>query len=307
MSAGAARALPAPGGFGAWLAAARPQTLTAAVAPVLAGTGAAIGDGAFAAGPFVAALFGALCLQVGANFANDVFDFERGADAGDRLGPPRATQSGLLTPAAMKLGMWLAFLLALLAGVYLVVMAGWIVVVIGLASIAAGLIYTGGPWPIGYHALGDAFTFTFFGMVAVVGTYFVQAEAAPGAVWLAAVPLGCTVTAILVANNLRDLATDRAAGKTTLAVVLGDRGTRAWYALLLAAAYGVAITLWPATGAGAWALLPLASLPLAVAPLRAVAGGTAGRALNATLVQTARLHLVFGALLALALTDWLPA
>ena len=203
--------------------------------------------------------------------------------------------------------MWAAFLLAFLAGIYLVVVAGWIVVVIGLASIVAGLIYTGGPWPVGYHALGDAFTFVFFGMVAVVGTYFVQAEAAPGMVWLAAVPVGCTVTAILVANNLRDLATDRAAGKTTLAVVLGERGTRAWYVLLLVAAYGVAIALWPATRVEPWALLVLASLPLAVPLLRSVAGGTAGRALNATLVQTARFHLIFGVLLALALTDWLPA
>lgn len=303
----AARALPAPGSIGAWRAAARPPTLTAAVTPVLVGTGAAIGDGAFSAGPFVAALFGAICLQVGANFANDVFDFERGADAGDRLGPPRATQTGLLTPAQMKVGMWAAFLLAFLAGIYLVVAAGWIVVVIGLASILAGLIYTGGPWPIGYHALGDVFTFVFFGMVAVVGTYFVQAEAAPGVVWLAAVPVGCTVTAILVANNLRDIDTDRAAGKTTLAVVLGERGTRAWYLLLVAAAYGVAIALWPATRVEPWGLLVLLSLPVAIAPLRAVAGGTAGRALNATLVQTARFHLVFGALLALALTGWLPA
>ena len=303
----AARALPAPGSIGAWRAAARPPTLTAAVAPVLVGTGAAIGDGVFAAGPFVAALFGALCLQIGANFANDVFDFERGADAGDRLGPPRATQMGLLTPLQMKIGMWAAFLLAFLAGIYLVVVAGWIVVVIGLASIVAGLIYTGGPWPVGYHALGDAFTFVFFGMVAVVGTYFVQAETAPGLVWLAAVPVGCTVTAILVANNLRDLATDRAAGKTTLAVVLGERGTRAWYVLLLVAAYGVAIALWPTTRVEPWALLVLASLPFALGPLRAVAGGTAGRALNATLVQTARFHLIFGVLLALALTDWLPS
>ena len=303
----AERALPAPGSLGAWRAAARPPTLTAAVAPVLVGTGAAIGDGVFAAGPFVAALFGAICLQVGANFANDVFDFERGADTGDRLGPPRATQMGLLTPPQMKVGMWAAFLLAFLAGIYLVVVAGWIVVVIGLASIVAGLIYTGGPWPVGYHALGDAFTFVFFGMVAVVGTYFVQAETAPDMVWLAAVPVGCTVTAILVANNLRDLATDRAAGKTTLAVVLGERGTRAWYVLLLVAAYGVAIALWPATRVEPWALLVLASLPLAVPLLRSVAGGTAGRALNATLVQTARFHLIFGVLLALALTDWLPA
>ncbi len=303
----AERALPAPGSFGAWRSAARPPTLTAAVAPVLVGTGAAIGDGACSAGPFIAALFGAICLQIGANFANDVFDFERGADTGARLGPPRATQTGLLTPAQVKLGMWTAFLLATLAGVYLVVAAGWIVIVIGLASIVAGLIYTGGPWPVGYHGLGDAFTFAFFGIVAVVGTYFVQAEAAPGFVWLAAVPVGCTVTAILVANNLRDIGTDRETGKTTLAVALGERGTRVWYVALLLAACGAAIALWPATRAEPWTLLVLASLPVAIAPLRAVAGGAAGRALNATLIQTARLHLIFGALLALALTGWLPA
>lgn len=290
----------------AWRMAARPPTLTAAVAPVLAGAGAAAGADAFAPGPALAALFGALCLQVGANLANDVFDFERGADAGDRLGPPRATQSGLLAPAEVRRGMWVAFALAFAAGVYLVAEAGWIVAAIGVAGIAAGIAYTGGPWPLGYHALGDAFAFAFFGVAAVVGAYFVQAGNAPAFVWLASVPVGCTVTAILVVNNLRDLASDRAAGKRTLAVVLGERATRLWFGLLLAAAWGCAVALWPASHAGPWALLPLAALPLAAGPLRAMLGGGGGRALNATLRQTARFHLVFGALLALALTGWLP-
>ena len=303
----AVEASPAPGGIAAWRAAARPPTLTAAITPVLVGSATATGDGAFATGPALAALFGALCLQVGANLANDVFDFERGADAGERLGPPRATQSGFLTPAEVKLGMWTAFALALAAGVYLVVIAGWVIVAIGGASIAAALVYTGGPWPVGYHALGDAFTFAFFGIVAVVGTYFVQAETAAGFVWLAAIPVGCTVTTILVVNNLRDLASDRAAGKTTLAVVLGERGTRIWYATLLAAACASVIALWLATRVEPWALLAFASLPFALKPLRAVAaGGVEGHALNATLRETARLHLVFGALLALGLTGWLP-
>ena len=303
----AAAAAPVTGKVAAWRTAARPPTLTAAITPVLVGSGAAIHDDAFATGPALAALFGAICLQIGANFANDVFDFERGADAGDRLGPPRATQAGLLTPAEVKAGMWLAFVLALAAGVYLVVVAGWVVVAIGLASILAALIYTGGPWPIGYHGLGDVFTFAFFGLVAVVGTYFVQAEAAPAFAWAAAIPVGCTVTAILVVNNLRDIASDRAAGKTTLAVVIGERATRAWYLLLIAIAYGSAIALWPASRAEPWALLVLASLPFAIAPLRAVASGVAGRALNATLRETARLHLALGGLLALALTGWLPS
>ncbi len=301
-----AEAVPAPGGIAAWRSAARPPTLTAAITPVLVGSAAATGDGVFAPGPALAALFGALCLQIGANLANDVFDFERGADAGERLGPPRATQSGFLSPAEVKLGMWTALALALAAGVYLTAVAGWIVIAIGGASIVGALIYTGGPWPVGYHALGDAFTFVFFGIVAVVGTYFVQAEAVAGFVWLAAIPVGCTVTAILVVNNLRDLAGDHAAGKTTLAVVLGERGTRIWYGALLGAACASTIALWLATRVEPWALLALASLPFALRPLRAVAGGTTGRALNTTLRETARLHLAFGALLALALTGWLP-
>lgn len=290
----------------AWRMAARPPTLTAAVAPVLVGTGAAIGADAFAPGPALAALFGALCLQIGANLANDVFDYERGADAGDRLGPPRATQSGLLAPVEVKRGMAVAFALAFAAGVYLVAEAGWIVAAVGIGGIAAGIAYTGSPWPLGYHALGDAFAFAFFGVAAVVGTYFVQAGNAPAFVWLASIPVGCTVTAILVVNNLRDLASDRAANKRTLAVVMGERGTRLWFGLLLAAAWGCALALWPASHAGPWALLTLAALPLAAGPLRAMLGGGTGRALNATLRQTARFHLAFGALLALALSGWLP-
>ena len=303
----AVTAAPAMRKLAAWRAAARPPTLTAAITPVLVGSGAAIHDDAFATGPALAALFGAICLQIGANFANDVFDFERGADAGDRLGPLRATQSGLLTPGEVKAGMCLAFALAMAAGIYLVVVAGWIVVAIGLGSILAAIIYTGGPWPIGYHALGDVFTFAFFGVAAVVGTYFVQAEAAPAFAWAAAIPVGCSVTAVLVVNNLRDIASDREAGKTTLAVVIGERATRGWYLLLIAAAHGSAIALWPVSRGEPWVLLVLASLPLALGPVRAVASGVTGRALNVTLKETARLHLALGALLALGLTGWLPS
>lgn len=296
----AAAAAP-PGKVAAWIGAARPPTLTAAVAPVAVGTGAAIAADEFVWLPALAALLGALFLQVGANFANDLFDFQRGADTEDRLGPTRATASGLLAPAEVRNGMWIAFAAAFLIGIYLVAVAGWVIVAVGLASIVAAIIYTGGPWPIGYHALGDVFTFVFFGLVAVAGTYFVQAKEVTGLALAAAVPLGCTVTMILVVNNLRDIATDRAARKTTLAVVIGDRATRGWYLLLLAAAYAFAIGTWLVGPASPWVLLVLPGIVAALPPLRAITSGVVGRPLNLALGGTARFHLVFGLLFAVGL------
>jgi 1,4-dihydroxy-2-naphthoate octaprenyltransferase len=281
--------------------AARLPTLTAAAAPVAVGTAAAIRDDAFALLPALAALFGALCLQVGANFANDVFDHERGADTPDRLGPPRASQLGLLTPRELKAGMAAAFGLALLAGVYLAWVGGWPIVAVGLASIVAAVIYTGGPWPVGYHALGDLFTFVFFGLVAVMGTYYVQAGELTWFSFWAAVPVGATVTMILVINNLRDIATDRRAGKVTLAVVLGDRGTRWWFAAL----FGVTLAV-PA-GATVTGDAPLGLVVAAVGIadrrplLRQVLGGTSGRELNPLLKQTARSALVYAVFWAAAI------
>lgn len=272
----------------------RLPTLTAAIAPVIVGTALAYHDHAFDLLPALAALLGALALQVGANFANDVFDFERGADTSDRLGPPRATQLGLLSPGTMKAGMWAAFGVAMLAGVYLVAVAGWPIVVAGLASIAGAIVYTGGPWPIGYHALGDVFTFVFFGLVATIGTYFVQAGEITGLSVLAAVPVGCTVTAILVVNNLRDIETDRRAGKRTLGVVMGDSGTRRWFTALLAVAW---IAMAAATFSGvAFAVAAVAaSAALSVRLLRPILGGVKGRELNPVLKATARYHLLSAA------------
>jgi 1,4-dihydroxy-2-naphthoate octaprenyltransferase len=273
----------------------RLPTLTAAVSPVLVGTGLAIHERAFDLLPALAALVGAICLQIGANFANDVFDFKRGADTADRLGPPRATQMGLIPPKQMLIAMWGMFALAMLAGVYLVAVAGWPIVAAGLASIAGAIIYTGGPWPIGYHALGDVFTFVFFGLVAVIGTYFVQAGEITALSFAAAVPIGCTVTLILVVNNLRDIPTDTRTGKTTLGILMGDRGTRAWFGLLLgvALAIPIGVTLTLALPFGAIALL---SVPWAWKPLQAIRGGTTGRDLNPVLKATARFNLVFGVL-----------
>ncbi len=290
-----------PGRAAAWKLAVRLPTLPAAVAPVLVGTGVAIADREFSLGPAFAAMIGALFLQVGANFANDAFDFRRGADTEARLGPPRVTQMGLLSQREVFLGMVSAFAVAMLAGVYLLAVAGWPVVAAGLASIVAAVIYTGGPWPIGYHALGDVFTFVFFGLVAVAGTYFVQAGSISGVALLAAVPMGCTVTMILVVNNLRDVDTDRLAKKTTLAVIIGKKPTRAWYAFLAAVAFAVALLLWPLAGMSPALMLTLGALWFLRPPLRAVIGGVEGRPLNLALKATARFHLVFGLLFALGL------
>lgn len=292
-----ATARPHPGALGAWKLAVRLPTLTAAVTPVIVGTAAAIRDDVFAAGPAVAALLGALALQVGANLANDVFDFKKGADTSERLGPPRAAAMGWLSPRQVLSGMWAAFAFAMLMGVYLTWVAGWEVVAIGLASIAAALAYTGGPWPFGYHGLGDLFTFVFFGVVAVCGTYFVQAEELNGFVVLASCAVGCTVTAILVVNNLRDIPTDRATGKRTFAVILGDRRTRWWFAALLVAPYILAGLL----DLGPWALLVLLAAPLGSRLVAPVLGGLSGPGLNPVLRATARYHLAFGALLAIAI------
>jgi 1,4-dihydroxy-2-naphthoate polyprenyltransferase len=280
--------------------AARVRTLPAAAAPVVVGTGAAIGAGNFAFFPALAALVGALLLQIGANFANDLFDFLRGVDTAARVGPVRVTQAGLLTPRQVRAGMWTVFAVAALIGVYLIRVGGWPVVLIGLAAILAAIAYTGGPFPLGYHGLGEIFVFIFFGLAAVGGTYYVQAGTMRAAAWWASVPMGLLAVAIIVVNNLRDIATDRAAGKQTLAVRFGERGTEAEYLALVAIAYLVPVAMWATRAASAWVLLALLSLPL-VPPLFRRLRGERGRALNGVLAGTARLELVYGLLFALGL------
>ncbi|MEK7693275.1 MAG: 1,4-dihydroxy-2-naphthoate polyprenyltransferase [Chloroflexota bacterium] len=287
-----------PGFVKAWMLAARPATLSAAAVPVLVGTGAAIHAGDF--NPFVllAALLAALLIQIGTNFANDVFDFERGADTDERLGPPRVTQSGLLSPRDVRLGMVAMFGAAALLGLYLAWIGGWPIIAIGTASIIAGVAYTGGPWPFGYHGLGDVFVFCFFGLIAVCGTYYLHTGEVSGLSVAAASGVGFLITAILVVNNLRDRATDARTGKRTLAVRLGDRATRWQFAVLLGGAYAVVVAM--AFASSLWLLLPLLSLPLAVRVAAPVMRGSEGRALNLTLKGTARLTLVYGLLLAVA-------
>lgn len=281
--------------------ASRPATLAAAVVPVAVGAACAVALGGWRFGPTLAALFGAIWIQIGTNFANDVFDYEKGADAGERLGPTRAVQAGLLTPGQARRGMWLAFGLAALCGVYLTAVAGWPIVVIGVASVASGIAYTGGPYPLGYHGLGDVFVLVFFGFVAVCGTAFVNLGMVPTLAWWAALPVGCLSTAILVVNNVRDRRGDREAGKRTLVARFGRRAGVWEYRLLLAVSYAVPAVLFAGGSASPWILLPMLSLPIAAVLHRDLAA-LEGRALNATLVGTARLLVVFGVLFAVGLT-----
>jgi 1,4-dihydroxy-2-naphthoate octaprenyltransferase len=288
-------------GWGAWLLAARLQTLPVAAAPVAVGTALALADGQARALPAFAALLGALWIQIGANFANDVFDFERGADTDARLGPPRAAQLGLLTPRQMKIGTAVAFGCAALVGAYLVGVGGWPIAMIGILSIAAGLAYTGGPFAFGYHGFGDIAVFVFFGIAAVCGTYFVQALALPPIALAGSLPIGAFATAVLVVNNLRDVDTDRSVGKRTLAVRFGRRAARFEYAGLLAFAYSMLPILWLAGASRSAMLLPLVTLPLAVWLIRSVWTSDEGPVLNAALAWTARLEIAFAVLFAVGL------
>ncbi|MBM2849707.1 MAG: 1,4-dihydroxy-2-naphthoate octaprenyltransferase [Anaerolineales bacterium] len=283
-----------------WIMASRPRTLTAAIVPVVVGTAVAVRDRVFNPWVALAALFSAVMIQIGTNLANDLFDFKKGADTHTRLGPTRVTSAGLLTPREVEIGMWVVFGLAAASGLYVIYVGGWPMLVIGVASILAGVAYTAGPFPLGYNGLGDLAVFIFFGLVAVLGTYYAQARAVTLGAVLAAVPVGALATAILVVNNVRDADTDRAAGKRTLAVLLGRGAARAEYAVLLTLAYAAPLALWLLRGASVWALLPLLTLPVA-ARLARVVITTEGPALNRALAGTAQLLALYGVLFALGI------
>jgi 1,4-dihydroxy-2-naphthoate octaprenyltransferase len=278
----------------------RPATLTAASAPVLVGSAVAFREDQLKPDAAAAALLGALLLQVGSNLANDAFDFEKGSDTHERLGPPRAAQMGLLTPAQLRQGMWVVFALATLVGVYLTWIAGPAVVAIGLISIVSAIAYTAGPFPLGYNGLGDVFVLIFFGFMAVCGTTFVQAGSILPLAWWAALPIGALATTILVVNNVRDLPTDVKSGKRTLPVRFGRAAGVAEYALLLAVAYGVPLLLWLQSEMGPLVALPLATLPISLALFQKLRANS-GRALNAVLVASARVLFVFGVLFAIGI------
>ena len=280
-----------------WLLAIRPQTLTAGLVPVVVGTALAARDGVSHGPAALAALFGALFIQIGTNLFNDYEDFRRGADTAERLGPVRVTQRGWLTPRQVGRASLLAFAAAIMTGVYLVVRAGWPLVALGLTSVACGLAYTGGPLPLAYHGLGDLFVLLFFGLAAVCGTYYVQAFTVTGTTLWVSLAIGALATCILIVNNLRDRETDAKANKRTLAVRFGPSVARFEYALMLAVAYAVPVGLAVQTGARGW-LLPVATLPLALRELWAVCSRD-GAALNPHLGGAARVGLAFGLLLSI--------
>jgi 1,4-dihydroxy-2-naphthoate polyprenyltransferase len=300
MSATRAEA-PAASGVRIWLMAARVRTLPAAIAPVLVGTALAGWLHVFHPLRFIAALIGAIFIQVGTNLSNDYSDARRGADAEDRLGPVRVTAGGLVPPHQVLVATYASFGVAVLAGVYLIVVAGWQLLLVGAASILAGVLYTGGPRPYGYEGLGELFVFLFFGIVAVAGSFFVQVRHLNWEAFALAVPVGLLAAAILVVNNVRDTDSDRRAGKRTLAVRLGRPRTRTMFATIVYLAYLLAPVTWIFGPMKAWMLLAWLTLPLAAEIVRTVRNRTDGRSLNQALAQTGMLQLAFCMLLSAGL------
>ncbi len=281
--------------------AARPRTLPAAVAPVLVGTALAGFDHVFHPLRFLAALLGAVFIQVGTNLSNDYSDARRGADTEDRLGPVRVTAGGLVPPRQVLVATYVSFGLAVLAGIYLIVVAGWQLLLVGAASILAGVAYTGGPKPYGYDGLGEVFVFLFFGIVAVAGSFFVQVRHLSWEAFALAVPVGLLAAAILVVNNFRDIDTDGRAGKRTLAVRLGRERTRMVFAAIVYGAYLLAPLTWLFGPLKPWLLLPWLTLPAAAPLVRLVRNRTDGPSLNQALAQTGMLQLAFCVLLSAGL------
>ena len=279
-----------------WWLAARPKTLPAAIAPVLIGAAMAHADGATVFLPALAALFGAVMIQIGTNLANDYYDYIKGADAGVRLGPTRLTQAGLIKPSAMKHAAVIAFGLALLIGCYLVWRGGWPIVIIGLSSILFGVLYTGGPYPLGYHGLGEIFVLIFFGPVAVGGTYYVQMLDINAVVVAAGLAPGLFSVAILTINNLRDIDSDRQTGKRTLAVRLGRCFARCEYIVVVLAACAVSPALYIWTKSHPFSLLATATALAAIGAFRTVLTSTDGTALNGVLAATGKLLLLYSVL-----------
>jgi 1,4-dihydroxy-2-naphthoate octaprenyltransferase len=279
--------------------AARLRTLPAAIAPVLVGTSLAGTEDRFRVGAFIAALLGAIFIQVGTNLSNDYSDARRGADTEDRLGPVRVTAGGLVPPRQVLMATYITFGLAVLCGAYLVYVAGPVLLAIGAASILAGVLYTGGPRPYGYEGLGEVFVFLFFGIVAVAGSYFVQQEKLEWEAFALAVPVGLLAAAILVVNNVRDIDTDRRAGKRTLAVRLGRQRTRTLFSAMLLVADVALIPV--AFALSAWVLLPVLTLPLAARLARTVRAHVDGPTLNAALARAGMLQLAFCVLLSVGI------
>ena len=290
--------------FQAWKTAARPHTLWASVAPVTVGTGLAIGDGAFRWDAFSMTLLVGIAIQVAANFANDASDAARSADTPDRQGPRRMVSEGIISSRRMWIAAWTAVAFALAAGLYLILIAGWVLVWVGILSVLAMLTYVGGPWPYGYRGLGELFVFVFFGLVATVGTRFVHDATVPIEAWVLAIPMGTLASAILVANNLRDIETDARVGKRTLAVMMGEARSRAFYAVLVWVSFAV-VGASAAVGLTEVATVTALGLaPFAIGPVRSVLGTARGTALTRVLKSTSRLQMATALVLAVTTAAW---
>jgi 1,4-dihydroxy-2-naphthoate octaprenyltransferase len=283
--------------FSAWFIAIRPKTLPAAAAPVIVGSALAFENNSFGGIVAVVCLLCAIFLQIGSNLANDVFDFEKGADAGERLGPTRVTQAGILTPRQVKTGMWIVFGITAIMGLFLIMIGGWPVFIIGIAAIISAIAYTGGPYPLGYHGLGDLFVFIFFGLAATAGTYYLHTGlVSAAALWMAAA-MGSLTVSILVVNNLRDIESDRKVKKLTLAVRYGAKNAKLEYIVLVISAYGVPLFLMIAGDLPPLGMLTWLSLPLTIKWIYFVTRKS-GRELNKALAGTGAVELLYALLFA---------
>lgn len=281
-----------PSRTGAWMMAARPKTLPAAAAPVLVGTALAYGAGSLHLLAACGAAVGALLLQIAVNIANDYFDHVRGIDTADRVGPTRVAASGLLPLSEIRRGLILVLILVVVDGAYLIYRGGLPIAIIGVAAILSALAYSAGPLPLASHGLGDLFVFLFFGPIAVCGTFYVQTVRMTWPAMVASVPVGALITGVLVVNNYRDIETDRAAGKRTLATMLGPGGTRCEYIALLATPY-LLLPFLAWLFHSVWVVVPAITAPLTVGLIREMYGAASGEELNRTLAATARLSLLF--------------
>lgn len=289
-------------GLRLWIMAARPRTLPAALSPVIVGTAVAVAAvDSLRVGAFIAALGGSIFIQIGTNLANDYSDAKRGADVVDRLGPVRVTAAGLVAPRRVLVATWIAFGVAVAAGIYLAVIAGPIILAVGAASIVAGVLYTGGPRPYGYEGLGEVFVFVFFGLIAVNGSYFVQLERLDVLPAALSILIGLLTSAILIVNNVRDMDTDRRAGKRTFAVRAGRRVARLTFEGSVAASYVLLPVALLIGDGSAWGMLALLSLPLAIGPIGALRHREDGASLNVALASTGRLLAAYSVLLSAGL------
>ena len=286
--------------LGVWIMASRPRTLPAAIAPILVGTALAASEGVFHPLVLVAAVVSAIFIQIGTNLSNDYSDSRRGADTEDRLGPVRVTAGGLVAPRQVLVATWLAFAIAFAAGIYLIVVAGWVLLAVGVVSILAGILYTGGPKPYGYEGLGEVFVFLFFGVVAVSGSYYIQTLSLSAEALALSIPVGMLGAAVLMVNNIRDIDTDRRADKNTLAVKIGRHAARHLYAATIYGAF-LCLVVVAVVAAKPWLLVGLAALPFAPKLVRTVQNRSDGSSLNKALARTAGLSALFALLVAAGL------